>query len=253
MRGARRRWASGRRPARRGPAPRLDRLGHADEGPPRPVDGDQSLGAQLADRLPHGGAADAVLLRQPQLAGQRLAGTELTRSIWSRSRSASWRKTARSAEGSIIRQQYVVTMLHRTVRTKARRHDVTAGLRGRQWSEGRPPSASPGSSGPLPTVRWRLRLDDQAHDARPHPPEKPQEQISRWGLTMSGQIIQRLTQVGRHVDRQARRMPAKLQHHLAFRGRTRPGMPAGSAIPGRPGAQMLRQVIAHHERPRSAR
>jgi hypothetical protein len=47
--------------------------------PSWPVDGDQPFGAQLADGLAHGGAADAVFLREAQLAGQRLAGAQLSR------------------------------------------------------------------------------------------------------------------------------------------------------------------------------
>jgi hypothetical protein len=42
------------------------------------VDRHQALGPQLTDGLPHGGAADPVLLGEPQLAGQRLARSEVT-------------------------------------------------------------------------------------------------------------------------------------------------------------------------------
>jgi hypothetical protein len=57
----------------------LDRLRHPDEGAPRSLHIDQTLGAELPDRLPDSCAADAVLLDESQLAGERLTRPELAR------------------------------------------------------------------------------------------------------------------------------------------------------------------------------
>ena len=50
-----------------------------DECPSWAIDRHQAFRAELTDGLPHRRAADAVLLGQPQLAGQRLAGSEAAR------------------------------------------------------------------------------------------------------------------------------------------------------------------------------
>src|SRR5689334_13142171 len=55
----------------------LDLFRHPDERAPWTLHRDESFGAKLRDGLPDCRAADAVLLRQPELAGQRLARTEL--------------------------------------------------------------------------------------------------------------------------------------------------------------------------------